>query len=77
MIHGKITLKLTRTQTKELRKFWVDTTQDKGPCFCIGQAAIRMGPFWVEPAQVELIACDADAGAAIQAGIDKANGGAK
>lgn len=77
MIHGKITLKLTRQQTKELRKWWVDNTQDKGPCFCVGQAAIRMGPFWCDPAHVELIICDADTGKAIQNGIDAGKRGAK
>lgn len=66
MIHGKITIKLTRKQTSELRKFWAQKTDGKGPSYCIGQAMIRMGPFWVEPAQAEFIIVDADMGTSIQ-----------
>lgn len=70
MIHGKVTIKLTRKQTTELRKFWSEKTEGKGPCYCIGQAMIRMGPFWVEPAQAEFIVVDSDMGSVIQAGLD-------
>ncbi len=70
MIHGKITIKMTRKQTAELRKFWSEKTEGKGPCYMIGQAAIRMGPFWVEPAQAESIIVDSELGAVVQAGLD-------
>lgn len=75
MILGTVNLRLTRKQTAALRKLWNESTEGKGPCYVIGQAAVKLGPFWVEPATAEFHVVDAAIGQRIQQGIDSAKGG--
>jgi hypothetical protein len=58
MILGRLTLKLTREQTREVRKLWDQAQAPSGSAFVLAQVAVKVGPFYVEPAQADVFIVD-------------------
>ena len=77
VILGKIELKLTKAQTRQVRELWneCEGKSTTGSSFVLAQVAVKVGPFYAEPAQAYIYVMDGAGFERMQAAINAGKGG--